>query len=116
MVDAFNAVKGYDRFHSRILAYLKAGYWDPEKKAFLAWMFITTKVASINGTEMTGFCFDLDHDSVWLEGTGEMIVAYRSAGEDYTADFYIREMEKIISPSAKDPALAGLPYATTPCV
>ncbi|MFA5148023.1 MAG: hypothetical protein WC491_02720 [Candidatus Omnitrophota bacterium] len=146
MVDAFNAVKGYDRFHSRILAYLKAGSWDPEKKAFLAWkehekykyaldlhswgycafpgmpiktldqaaMFITTKAASINGLDVTGFCFDLDHDSVWLEGTGEMIVAYRSAGEDYTADFYIREMEKVISPSAKDPALAGLPYATNP--
>ncbi len=150
IIDSFNAVKGYDGFHKKILGYLKSGYWDPEKKALLAWkehekykyaldlhswgycafprmpqrtldetaMFLTSKKITANGIEMTGFCFDLDLDSVWLEGTGEMVVAYRSAGRGYTADFYLDEMGKALmpGPAAKDGGLptAGLPYATNP--
>jgi hypothetical protein len=86
----------------------------PQETVDGASVYITTKKATINGLEMTGFCFDLDHDSVWLEGTGEMAVAYRTAGKDYTADFYIGQMEKVITPSPKNSGLAGLPYATNP--
>jgi len=150
IIDSFNAVKGYDGFHRKIIGYLKNGYWDPEKKVFLAWkehekykyaldlhswgycafprmpqrtldeaaMFLTSKKIKASGIEITGFCFDLDHDSVWLEGTGEMAVAYRSAGRGYTADFYLDEMGKALIPSVNEkdgsPARAGLPYATNP--
>jgi len=146
IIDAFNAVKGYDDFHKEILSFLKAGYWDTKKKVFIAWkgnkkyqyaldlhswgycalpdmppqildeaaMHIATKKATVNGKEITGFCFDTDNDTIWLEGTGEMVVAYRSAGKDPAADHYIAQLEKMITPSPKDPALAGIPYATNP--
>lgn len=144
IIDAFNAVKGYDDFHKNILSFLKAGYWDPQKKVFIAWkghkkyqyaldvhswgycafpkmpvrildeaeMYVTTKKAAVNGKEITGFCFDTDRDTIWLEGTGEMVVAYRSAGKSTEADFYIAQLEKMITSSPKDAALAGIPYAT----
>jgi len=148
IIDAFNAVKGYDDFHKKILSFLKAGYWDPRKKVFTAWkwkdnrkyqyaldlhswgycafpdmparildeaaMHIATKKATVNGKEITGFCFDEDRDTIWLEGTGEMVVAYRSAGKNAAADSYIAQIEKMIMPGAKNPTLAGIPYATNP--
>jgi hypothetical protein len=72
----------------------------------------TTKMAAINNRNITGFCFDLDLDTIWLEGTGEMIVAYRSAGMDFMAEYYLRELEKMIVSSSKNPNLGGIPYAT----
>ena len=146
IIDAFNAVNGCDDFHKKILSFLKAGYWDPQKKVFIAWkghkkyqyaldlhswgycalpdmpaqildgaaMHVTTKKATVNGREVTGFCFDIDCDTIWLEGTGEMVVAFQSAGKDPEADFYIAQLEKMITPSPKNPAFAGIPYATNP--
>ncbi|MFH1778464.1 MAG: hypothetical protein ABH847_00315 [Candidatus Omnitrophota bacterium] len=74
----------------------------------------TTKIALVNNKNITGFCFDLDLDSIWLEGTGEMVVAYRSAGLNFMAEYYLRELEKMFVPSSKDPQLYGIPYATNP--
>ncbi len=72
----------------------------------------TTKIAAINKKNITGFCFDVDRDTIWLEGTGEMVVAYRTAGIDYMAEYYIRELEKMIVASPRNPTLGGIPYAT----
>ncbi len=146
IIDSFNAVSGYDSFHSRILQYLGTQYWQPDEKTFLAWKehpkykyaldlhswgysgfenmpqalieqadkFRTTKIATVNDRNITGFCFDLDLDNIWLEGTGEMVVAYRSAGMDFMAEYYLRELEKMIVSSSKNPKLGGIPYATNP--
>ena len=73
-----------------------------------------TKVASVNNKRITGFCFDIDLDTIWLEGTGEMVVAYRSAGLNFKAKYYLKELEKMIVPSSKNPQLGGIPYATNP--
>lgn len=37
-------------------------------------------MATATNTTVTGFGFDIDKDAVWLEGIGEMIVAYQKAG------------------------------------
>lgn len=74
----------------------------------------TTKIASVNNKNITGFCFDLDLDTIWLEGMGEMVVAYRTAGMDFMAEYYLRELEKMIVSSSLKPKLGGIPYATNP--
>lgn len=144
IIDAFNAVNGYDSFHSKVLQFLKTKYWDPDEKVFLAWKehpkykyaldlhswgycgfpnmpsrlleeadrFRTTKIATINNKNITGFGCDVDLDNVWLEGTGEMVVAYRTAGIDFMAEYYIRELEKIIVSSSKNRNLGGIPHST----
>jgi len=74
--------------------------------------YLTTKKATINSKNVTGFCFDLDRDTVWLEGTAQMIVAYQSAGMEKEARKYLREIEKMIMPVSKDSTFFGIPYAT----
>ncbi len=73
-----------------------------------------TKIAEANKKVITGFCFDMDLDTIWLEGTGEMVVAYQSAGMCSLARFYLREMEKMIIPSSYCAKTGGIPYATNP--
>ncbi len=74
--------------------------------------FKTTMSAEYNNNIIQGFCVDEDRDTVWLEGTGEMVVSYNKAQMFTDADFYIEEMEKILIPSPENSELYGLPYAT----
>lgn len=75
-------------------------------------MFRTTQTATANGNAITGYCFDIDKDDVWLEGTGEMVVAYQIAGNTIQANYYLSQMEKAIIPSTAGTNLIGIPYAT----
>ena len=144
MVDAFNAVPGYDDFHRKFLRYFKLQHWQPKEKTirstssypehryaldllslgYCAFPDMTTSVLTAadqcltkktgaSGKEITGFCFDLDHDTVWLEGTGQMVVAYNTAGMGERAELYLAEIEKAIIPSPKDVKLIGIPYTTS---
>ncbi len=72
----------------------------------------TTTIAAVNNKNIAGFCFDVDLDNIWLEGTGEMVVAYHSAGMDFMVEYYNRELDKMIVPCKKGNNLGGLPYAT----
>lgn len=72
----------------------------------------TTKIAAINQVSVTGFCFDTDVDTIWLEGTGQMVVAYHTAGMNAMAEYYLAEMEKMIVDSPNNPKIGGIPYAT----
>ncbi|MBN1384576.1 MAG: discoidin domain-containing protein [Elusimicrobia bacterium] len=144
IIDAFDAVKGYDDFHKGIVKYLKNGFWDYKKGIFLAWrehpiykngldvhswgycafkdmpysmlqqatLYFTTKEASANGKTIKGFCFDTDHDTIWLEGVGEMVVAYNTAGDFRKAEYFIRELEKMVVPDKMNPEVEGVPYCT----
>lgn len=73
--------------------------------------YLTTQTATVNGQAVTGYCFDVDKDVVWLEGTGEMIVAFNKAGMTTESAFYLKEMEKIIIPSTVHQDASGIPYA-----
>ncbi|MCK4907106.1 MAG: hypothetical protein KAS64_06130 [Spirochaetes bacterium] len=144
-IDAFNAVSGYDTFHSGIISFLSNGFWDNTKKVFktplfgiyeyaldlCSWgfsafrempetmlssavsLFLTTKVATVNNTIVTGFCFDVDLDTIWLEGTAEMVVAYNTAGLTDEAETYLRELEKLFVPGSNT-NFCGIPYASNP--
>ncbi len=74
--------------------------------------YITTKTSTVLNKQITGYCFDIDKDVVWLEGTGEMIVAFQHAGQNTEAEYYTAELEKMILESAMFSNSAGLPYTT----
>ncbi|MEI6061649.1 MAG: hypothetical protein WCR72_13135 [Bacteroidota bacterium] len=143
MIDAFNAVPGYDSFHSKLLNYLEINRWNPSEKLLISWpgnkyqyatdnhswgfctfedfpysvlekadTYLTTKTASLNGIAITGYCFDIDKDDVWLEGTGQMVVAFQKAGKIQLANYYLAEMEKLITGSSLFPTTLGIPYAS----
>ncbi|RLD24331.1 MAG: hypothetical protein DRI71_02850 [Bacteroidetes bacterium] len=84
----------------------------PESVLTEADRYITTKTATVLGTPVTGYCFDIDKDVVWLEGTGEMVVAFQKAGLSTEADYYIVELEKMIIESSLFSNSSGIPYTT----
>lgn len=145
-IDAFNAVAGYDDFHSELLKWFEVFRWDSTAHSLVAWPgnarylyaldvhawsyaafenfpvqtlhfadgFVTTVEATVTGELVTGFCFDMDKDVIWLEGTGEMVVAYNEAGMSNEAGFYLKELEKMLAESKYTEGLFGLPYASNP--
>jgi hypothetical protein len=145
MIDAYNAVLGYDSFHSNLLNYLKLNRWSASQKYLISYpnnyyqyaldnfswaysafedfpvptlqssvsLFGTTKTATATGVSLTGFCFDIDKDTVWYEGTGEMVVAYQKAGLMNQASYYLGEMEKGMVSSTLYSNTKGIPYAST---
>lgn len=84
----------------------------PESVLHMANMYKTSKTASINNKEISGFCFDTDNDVVWLEGTGQMIVAYNKANMIEKSDYYLFQLEEMLIESKMHELSAGIPYAT----
>lgn len=142
-IDAFNAVKGYTDFHSRILNFLGTERWDAIDKNLIAtsedekyrfamdihpWSYcvfenypvsslttaeryLTTKLATASGNYITGYSFDVDRDAIWLEGTGEMVVAFQEADMVSEVCYYLAEMEKAMIVSSLFENSMALPYA-----
>ncbi|HAI10649.1 MAG TPA: hypothetical protein DCM28_03025 [Phycisphaerales bacterium] len=75
--------------------------------------FLTTNKSDVTGLEVTAFRDLLGKERIWLEGTGEMIVAYNVAGQKELARKYLDEMNKAMIPSKQWPGLVGLPCATS---
>lgn len=145
-IDAFNAIKGYTDFHSRLLNFLKLNRWDVDDRNLIAseddvryrfamdihpWSYcvfqdypvssltsaeryLTTKPTTVCNKYITGYSFDIDKDAVWLEGTGEMVVAFQEAGMNSEAAYYLAEMEKAMIESSLFQNSMALPYAANP--
>ena len=73
--------------------------------------FINTQTAT-NDSLITGYCFDEDKDAVWLEGTGQMALAFGIAGMQNEKAFYLNEMERVLIQSSTHQNAAGFPYAS----
>ncbi len=145
MIDAFNAVPGYDSFHKKALLYLETNRWDESGKQLISWpgntyelaldnypwayctfedfpvaildkasIFKNTQSATVSGSMITGYAPDIDNDVVWLEGTGEMAVAWNKAGKDSIARYYLNEMDKANIESTLHSGTKGLPYVSNP--
>lgn len=73
-------------------------------------------------TEVDGFDFGgpyygtpfPDKDAVWFEGTGQMALAYMAVGDHEKGDYFVKELEKCLTPSEYYPGTLGLPYASNP--
>ena len=142
MLDAFNALPGYDSLHKNLLKYFNDVRWDDYNKVLVSspgdfykyaldnfsWgycaledfpvssltfadqIFLTQDFAVSTGTVVSGYCIDIDRDDVFLEGTGQMVVAFQKAGLTDKANLYLKEIEKSIT-SVLDGTM-GIPYAT----
>ena len=73
--------------------------------------FKTTQTSTITKRPISGYCFDEDRDVVWLEGTGQMAVAFFKAKKDSEAQTYFQEMKKNLVQSSKFPGSYALPYS-----
>ena len=75
--------------------------------------FLTTQTAT-NGSQIIGYCFDEDRDTVWLEGTGQMALAFSIAGMQNEKELYLIEMENVLIQSTSYANSRGFPYASNP--
>ncbi len=144
-IDAFNAIKGYNGFHTSLLQFLETR-WDATDKNLMAWpsnpeyrfaldnfswsycifedypvaslhaasRFLTTQTATLTGAQVEGYDIDEDRDAVFLEGSGQMALAWRLAGLEVQANYYLAEMEKAMVESPTWSGSFGFPYATNP--
>lgn len=82
----------------------------PETVLTKASRFLTEKQSTVTKKLINGFCFDEDRDVVWLEGTGQMVVAYIKAKKESEAQKYLQEMKKNLIKSPSFLNSYGLPY------
>lgn len=75
--------------------------------------FLMTDTADATGKQLMGFRDFLNTHRIWLEGTGEMVVAYNVAGKPDIARKYLAQMCHAMVPSKQWPGLVGLPCATS---
>jgi hypothetical protein len=143
-IDAYNAILGYQDFHSNLLNFLINNRWDNADNNLMAWpenpdyryaidnhswaycifndypisalhsaeRFISTHTATVNGRRLTGYDIDEDKDTVFIEGTGQMALAFNLAGLYGEGDFYLGEMEKVLIQSEFHSDSMGFPYAS----
>lgn len=64
----------------------------------------------INGVDFGGPNPNPDRDAVWLEGMGQMALAYLSVGNETKANSFINELNKAVFVTG--PAAQGITYAT----
>jgi hypothetical protein len=72
-----------------------------------------------NKIEIKGFDFGStynespypDKDAVWFEGTGQMVLAFKS-GNNKKADYFLAELDKALTVSKRSRYISGLPYAS----
>jgi len=86
----------------------------PETTLEMANRYKNTQIATVTGNELTGYCFDDDKDVIWLEGTAQMSVAYKHAGNILKANELLLELEKTFISSTLTSGAAGLPYTSNP--
>lgn len=65
---------------------------------------------SQNGEKISGYCFDVDQDVVWLEGSAQMGLAFLRAGEEGDMKKILKDLRKAYIPSVLSAGTKGLPY------
>jgi len=74
--------------------------------------FYTQQESTMTGEVLSGYCFDEDKDVVWLEGTAQMAVAFKSLGYDSKSTSLLKELEKSFIQSSTIDKAQGIPYVT----
>jgi hypothetical protein len=78
--------------------------------------FLQTHKSVASGNLVTAFCDLRGKQRIWLEGTGEMVVAYQVAGEPEKAKRFLGELDKAMVSSQSFEGTAGLPCHTNDAV
>ncbi len=84
----------------------------PVSTLFDANRFVNTQSATLNSALVEGYDIDEDKDAIFMEGSAQMALAFRLAGFENEANYYLQEMEKILVDSSVFPDAAGFPYAS----
>lgn len=79
---------------------------------FHAEQFYNTQTSTVNGMEISGYCFDEDKDVVWLEGTAQMAAAHKFLDNIVIAEELLIELEKSFINSSLISDAKGIPYTT----
>jgi nucleoid-associated protein YgaU len=74
--------------------------------------FLRTRTAKASGKSVTAYSDFKDKDRIWLEGSGEMAVAWHLTGNRDKARSTLREIENALIPSERFPGAAGIPCHT----
>lgn len=75
--------------------------------------FARVDKAEGSGNEVAGFADFVGKKRVWLEGTGQMAVAYNVAGDRDKAQNVLRQLERAMVRSARFPGALGIPCSTS---
>jgi len=70
--------------------------------------FLCQHTSDATTRSVTGFCDFLGRDRIWLEGTGQMVVAYYMTGQTEKAQQFLGELDKAIMPSQRFWGTLGL--------
>jgi hypothetical protein len=73
--------------------------------------FRNTDTCDLTGATVGGFDADTKKNSVWLEGSAQIVLAYKLVGDNTSAGFFLGEMEKAVSEIVTD--VQGFTYATS---
>ncbi len=82
----------------------------PEAVLFGADKFLNTQTSTINGTAIEGYCFDEDKDVVWMEGTAQMALAFRTGGHMGESEEILNTLKKSFVPSTLLKDVQAIPY------
>lgn len=83
----------------------------PDDVLFKANRYINNQNNTVTGQEVSGYCFDDDKDTVWLEGTAQMAVAFNSINRFDLSDKLLLDLEKTFIYSSTNEG-KGIPYTT----
>jgi hypothetical protein len=75
-------------------------------------VFLCQQISDATGNTVTGFCDFMARDRIWLEGTGQMVVAYNISGQPDKALQFLQELDKAVMTSSRFPGTVGLPCHT----
>ncbi len=79
---------------------------------FQANRFLNNQTLTMNGEQITGYCFDDDKDVIWLEGTAQMATAFNSIERYDLADKLLLDLEKSLIKSSISSETKGIPYTS----
>ncbi len=85
-----------------------------EEVLYKANRYKNTQISSHNGNSISGYCFDVDKDVVWLEGTAQIALAFRKANKLNEANTLMNEIRKTQIQGTAEQTSKGVPYATNP--
>ena len=74
--------------------------------------YINSQTSTFTGEDLWGYCFDEDKDVIWLEGTGQMALAFRHANMNAKADEVLVQLAKAGLNLVQEDQFTGLPYTT----
>lgn len=74
--------------------------------------YINSQTSTLTGVSVWGYCFDEDRDVVWLEGTGQMALAYKHAHMHEQSNELVLQLTKAGLYLIQEELIIGLPYTT----